>query len=258
MRLSDKRAVLTGAGSGIGRACARKFAAEGCAVAIIDLDEACANTVADEIAASGGTALGIRADVTKADELRQAFAAAEDRFGGIDIVMNNAGIVHPDDGDVTETTDDAWDRTIDINLKAVFVGCRLAVPALLRQGGGAILNTASIVALVGSCPSQIAYTASKGAIVALTRELAVCYARRGIRANVICPGPTETDLVKQVMGDEGLPERYRTHLPMGRMGTPEEIADVAAYLVSGEASYVTGQTVSVDGGLTGAYLCPAD
>ena len=172
--------------------------------------------------------------------------------------MNNAGIVHPQDGDIADTPDAAWDRTIDVNLKGVFLGCNIAIPALKRQGGGAILNTASIVALVGSSPSQIAYTASKGAVVAMTREIAVCYARQGIRANAICPGPIATEMTKQVMGGAALAESYRVHFPMGRMGTPEEIADMAAYLASDEASYVTGQAISVDGGLTSAYLCPAD
>ena len=258
MRLENKRAVVTGAGTGIGAACARKFAAEGCAVAIVDVDEASANIVAEEISNTGGTARAVRADVTRRTDLEAAFTAVEDWFDGIDIVMNNAGIVHPNDGDIAETPDDAWDRTIEVNLKSVFLGCNLAIPALLRHGGGAILNTASIVALVGSSPSQIAYTASKGAVVAMTREIAICYARQGIRANAICPGPIATEMTKQVMGGADLAENYRVHLPMGRMGTPEEIADMAAYLVSDEASYVTGQTVSVDGGLTSAYLCPAD
>ncbi len=258
MRLSNKRAVVTGAGTGIGAACARKFAAEGCAVAIVDVDGVRANTVAGEISEAGGAAIGIAADVSEAESIAAAFDVAEARFGGVDIVMNNAGIVHPDDGDVAETPDAAWDRTIDINVKGVFLGCKFGVPALKRRGGGAILNTASIVALVGSSPSQIAYTASKGAVVAMTREIAVCYARQGIRANAICPGPIATEMTKQVMGGADLAEAYRQHLPMGRMGTPEEIADMAAYLVSDEASYVTGQTISVDGGLTSAYLCPPD
>ncbi len=258
MRLQNKRAVVTGAGTGIGAACARKFAAEGCAVAIVDVDEARANIVAAEISDAGGSALAVRADVTQRSDLASAFATVESAFGGVDIVMNNAGIVHPDDGDIAETPDDAWDRTLEVNVKSVFLGCNLAIPALLRQGGGAILNTASIVALVGSSPSQIAYTASKGAVVAMTREIAICYARQGIRANAICPGPIATEMTKQVMGGAALAESYRVHLPMGRMGTPEEIADMAAYLASDEASYVTGQTISVDGGLTSAYLCPPD
>jgi len=258
MRLSNKRAVITGASSGIGAACARKFAAEGCAVAIVDVDEDRAKSVAGKIAATGGEALGIVADVSNAGGFAAAVAAIEGAFGGIDILMNNAGIVHPEDGDIADTPDAAWDRTMDVNLKSVFLGCRIGIPALLRQNGGAILNTASIVALVGSSPSQIAYTASKGAVVAMTREIAVCYARRGIRANAICPGPIATEMTQQVMGGKGLAESHRVHLPMGRMGTPEEIADMAAYLVSDEASYVTGQIVSVDGGLTSAYLCPRD
>lgn len=258
MRLSDKCAIITGAGSGIGEACARKFAAQGCAVAIVDLDRDRAKSVADEIVAAGGDALAIRADVAREADIEAAIAATESRFGGVDILFNNAGLVHPDDRDVTATTDAAWDQTIEINLKGVFLGCKHAIPALLRRGGGAILNTASIVAVLGSSPSQIAYTASKGAIVSMTREIAVCYARRGIRANVICPGPTQTELVRQVMASDELPEKYRAHIPMGRMAEPGEIADVAAYLVSDEASYVTGQTISVDGGLTAAYLCPPD
>jgi NAD(P)-dependent dehydrogenase (short-subunit alcohol dehydrogenase family) len=257
MRLLNKHAVLTGAGSGIGAACARKFAAEGCAVTMVDMDEERANRVADEISKAGGRAGVEVADVTDEGSLKAAFGGGESRFGGIDILVNNAGIVHPHDGDVTETSDDAWDTTMAVNLKGVFLGCKLGIPALLRQGGGAILNTASIVALVGSYPSQIAYTASKGAVVSMTREISVCYARRGIRANVICPGVTETDMTKQLYPG-GLPERLRSHLPMGRMALTGEIADVAAYLVSDEASYVNGQVVSIDGGLTSAYLCPPD
>ena len=258
MRLAGKVAIVTGAGSGIGRACALKFAAEGASVAVFDVDEEAAAQAAESIVAYGGTAAGFAADVTRSSDLERAIGAVESRFGGLDIIMNNAGIVHGEDKDVTETTEEAWDMTMSINLKGVFLGCRHGIPALLRRGGGAILNTASIVALMGSRPSQIAYTASKGAVVAMTREIAVCYARKNIRANAICPGPTATEMARQVTGCEELPEVYRCHIPMGRMARPEEIADVACYLVSGEAGYVTGQTISVDGGLTGAYLCLDD
>jgi len=256
MRLEHKRAVLTGAGSGIGAAFARKFAAEGCAVAMLDIDGTRAQTIADDIAAGGATAFAFACDVADEAALAEAFAECEARLGGIDILVNNAGIVHDQDGDVTQTPVNAWESTLAVNLTAVFLGCKHGLPALMRQGGGAILNTASIVAHLGPSPSQSAYAASKGAVVAMTREIAVCYARRGIRANAICPGPTATEMVRQVMGDDGVPERNRAHMPMGRLGLPDEIAAAAAYLVSDEASYITGQAVNVDGGLTGAYLCP--
>ncbi len=253
-RLANKVALVTGAASGLGKAIATRFIAEGARVMISDINIEAGEAVAREIGASF-----IPHDVSDEPGWKTVLDETVQGFGGLHILVNNAGMEDSSNAEDPEnTTLASWERIMAVNAGGVFLGCKHGIPALLRQGGGAILNTASIVALMGSSPSQIAYTASKGAVVSMTREIAVCYARRGIRANVICPGPIETEMTKQVIGEAGLAESYRVHLPMGRMGTPQEIAGMAAYLVSDEASYVTGQTISVDGGLTSAYLCPPD
>ena len=257
-RLAGKTALITGAGSGIGRASALRFAAEGCSVALADIKHEAVEAVAAEVAAAGGTAVAIAADVSDPASVEAMIGSAEKALSGLDILFNNAGIVDRGDGDVCETMPDVWARTIAINLTGVFLCCHSGIPALLRRGGGVILNTASIVALVGSTPSQVAYTASKGGVVALTREIAVAYARKNIRANSLCPGVTRTAMGNQLVQDEAAFQFRRAHLPMGRLAEPEEIADTAVYLCSDAASYITAQAISVDGGLTSAYLCPTD
>lgn len=257
-RLNDKIAVITGAANGIGKTAALRFAEQGCAVAVADINLENAWATADAIDQAGGKALPIAVDVSDAESIAAMYRETERHFGGIDILFNNAAVVDPGDKDICDTSLEAWSKTIAVNLTGVFLCCNLGIPALLRRNGGVILNTASIVALVGSTPSQIAYTASKGGVVAMTREIAVAYARKGIRANSILPGVTRTAMGDQMVKDEEGFAVRRQHMPMGRLAEPREIADTALYLCSDEASFVTGQSVVVDGGLTSAYLCPTD
>jgi NAD(P)-dependent dehydrogenase (short-subunit alcohol dehydrogenase family) len=185
------------------------------------------------------------------------YAAAGDRFGGIDVLYNNAGISPEDDASILETDEGAWQRVQDVNLKGVFLCCKHGIPHLLERGGGSVINVASFVAVLGAATSQISYTASKGGVLALSRELAVQFARRGVRVNALCPGPVETPLLLRIFGDDpGAYERRRVHLPMGRLAKPREIANGALFLASDDASYVTGATFLVDGGLTAAYVTP--
>lgn len=257
-RLNGKTAIITGAGGGIGKTAALRFAGEGCAVAVADINPDAARGTAGEIMDRGGRAFAVAVDVSQTASVTAMIDEAEAHFGGIDILFNNAGIVHPGDRDVCETDLDAWSKTIAVNLTGVFLCCSLGIPSLLRRGGGVILNTASIVALVGSTPSQIAYTASKGGVVAMTREIAIAYARKGIRANSLLPGVTRTAIGDLIVKDEEAFAARRIHMPMGRLAEPDEIAETALYLCSSEASFITAQAIVVDGGLTSAYLCPTD
>jgi NAD(P)-dependent dehydrogenase (short-subunit alcohol dehydrogenase family) len=255
-RLADRSALITGAAGGIGRHSARLFAGEGAAVTCVDVDGDGAEAVAEEIRSGGGRAVGVRADVSSADDAEAMVAAAEDSFGALHVLFNNAGIMHADDGDA-ETTDEAvWDLTMRVNLKGVWLGCRAGLPALRRAGGGSIINTASFVALLGAATPQVAYTASKGGVLALTRELAVIHAREDIRVNALCPGPLRTELLMKVLDTDEKRRRRLVHVPMGRFGEAAEIAKAALWLASDESSFTTGTEFVVDGGITAAYVTP--
>jgi len=252
MRLKDKVALITGAGSGIGRASALLFSKEGAAVVCVDVNE----KAAEETAAMIQGALAVKADVSKAADCEQMVAAAEKKFGKLNVMFNNAGIMHAQDDDAVSTSEEIWDLTLDINAKGVFLGCKYGIPALKRAGGGSIINTASFVARLGAATPQIAYTASKGAVLAMSRELAVIHARQNIRVNALSPGPLKTELLMSFLNTEAKKQRRLVHVPMGRFGEAEEIAKAALYLASDDSSYVTGTEFLVDGGITAAYVTP--
>jgi NAD(P)-dependent dehydrogenase (short-subunit alcohol dehydrogenase family) len=253
MRLANKVALITGGGSGIGKASCLRFAREGAKVVVVDLKKETAEATAKEI---GANAKAFGADVSKAKEAQAMVTFAEKSFGRLDIIFNNAGVFHAKDESVTNTPEDIWDMVIDINLKGVFLGCQYAIPAMLRSGGGSIINTASFVAIMGAAVPQIAYTASKGGVLAMTREIAIEFARKNIRANSLCPGPVETPLLAELLADPARRQRRLVHIPMGRFARAEEMANAALFLASDESSYVTGATFLVDGGITGAYITP--
>jgi len=253
-RLEGKVALITGAGSGIGRASALRFAQEGAAVAAVDIDRDAAVATVAAIEQEGGRATAVRADVSVAADNEAMVAATEDRFGRIDVLFLNAGIMHPDDSDAVGTDESIWDLTMDVNAKGVFLGCKYGIPALRRAGGGSIINTASFVAVMGAATPQIAYTASKGAVLALTRELAIVHAKENIRVNALCPGPLHSELLMKFLDTPEKQQRRLVHLPMGRFGEADEMAQAAVFLASDESSYVTGTEFMVDGGLSAAYV----
>jgi NAD(P)-dependent dehydrogenase (short-subunit alcohol dehydrogenase family) len=251
-RLDGKVAVITGAASGIGRASARRFAAEGAHVVVADLDEVRGKAQAEEI-----DGLFVRADVTDPDDVQAMYAAAVARFGGLDVLFNNAGISPPDDDSILETELDAWRRVQEVNLTSVYLCCKYGIGLLLEHGGGVVINTASFVAVLGAATSQISYTASKGGVLAMSRELGVQFARQGVRVNALCPGPVNTPLLQELFAKD--PERAArrlVHVPMGRFAEPEEIAAAACFLASDDASFITASTFLVDGGISGAYVTP--
>lgn len=254
MRLAHKVALITGAGQGIGRETALLFAREGAKVAVVDINLAAAQAVVDEIGAT--QAIAIRADVAKAADSAAMITQTEAAFGALHVLFNNAGIMHSQDDNAMTTEEDIWDLTMNINLKGVFLGCKYGIPALLRAGGGSIINTASFVALLGAATPQIAYTASKGGVLAMTRELAVVHARQNIRVNAICPGPLRTELLMKFLDTDAKKQRRLVHIPMGRFGEAHEIAKAALFLASDESSFTTGATFTVDGGITAAYVTP--
>jgi NAD(P)-dependent dehydrogenase (short-subunit alcohol dehydrogenase family) len=256
MRLKDKSVLITGAGGTLGRAAAVLFAAEGARLTLVDLEppEAVATAIA-----GAGTAVALAAtDVTREADCLAMVEIAERTHGRLDVIFNNAGICSPEDAGPLETPLAVWEKTIAVNLTGVFLGCRAGIPALLRAGGGVIVNMASMVAFLGAATPQIAYTASKGGVVALTQEIAVLYARRGIRANALCPGPVATDLIRHLYDDPEKRERRRVHQPMGRLARPDEIARAALFLACEDSSHMTGQSLLVDGGITRAYTTPLD
>lgn len=254
MRLEGRVALITGAGSGIGRETARRFAAEGASVVAVDLDLAAAEATVAML--EGPEGLAVRADVSSDEDSARMVAAAEARFGRLDVLFNNAGISHAEDDDAVATATDVFDLTMAINARGVFLGCKHGIPALRRAGGGSIINTASFVAVLGAATPQVAYTASKGAVLAMTRELAVVHAREGIRVNALCPGPLRTELLMKYLDTEEKRQRRLVHVPMGRFGEASEIAGAVVYLASDDASFVTGTTFLVDGGITSAYVTP--
>ncbi len=254
MRLKGKRIFITGAGGGIGRATAEKCAAEGARVICADLNENAAAASVEAIRSVGGEAIAITGDLTNETACATMFSQGAVAFGGLDVLFNNAGICLNDDAGPVETPLASWDATITANLTSVFLCCKFALPHLLQSGNGVVINNASIVALVGSAFPQIAYTAAKGGVLAMTRELAIMYARRRLRAVAICPGPTATPLVKAFLADENAWKLRRRYLPMGRLGEPSEIANLVSFLASDEASFITGSAYTIDGGLTAAYV----
>jgi NAD(P)-dependent dehydrogenase (short-subunit alcohol dehydrogenase family) len=255
-RLEGKVALITGAGSGIGRESALLFSAEGASVAAVDINEEAAGETVEAIRSAGGVARAVRADVSSSADVKAMVAAAEERFGRLDVLFNNAGIMDSRDGDAQSTSEDVWDLTMDVNAKGVFLGCKHGIPALRRSGGGSVINTASFVALMGAATPQVAYTASKGAVLALTRELAVVHARENIRVNALCPGPLRTELLMKFLDTEEKKRRRLVHVPVGRFGEATEMAKAALYLASDESSFVTGTEFTVDGGITAAYVTP--
>ncbi|MEU9886494.1 3-oxoacyl-ACP reductase [Sphaerisporangium sp. NPDC051011] len=251
-RLRDRVAVITGAAGGIGLATARRFAEEGAKVVCADVDEVAGAKAADEV---GG--LFVRCDVTSEDDVSRMFETAFETYGSVDIAFNNAGISPPDDDSILTTGIDAWRRVQDVNLTSVYLCCKHAIPYMRRQGKGSIINTASFVAVMGSATSQISYTASKGGVLAMSRELGVQFAREGIRVNALCPGPVNTPLLQELFAkDPERAQRRLVHIPLGRFAEASEIAAAVAFLASDDASFITGAEFLVDGGISGAYVTP--
>ena len=251
-RLDGKVAVITGGCSGIGLATVRRFAEEGAKVVIGDLDETNGPRVADEV---GGTF--VRTDVVSKDDVDALFRTAKDTYGSVDIAFNNAGISPPEDDSILDTDLDAWRRVQEVNLTSVYLCCKAALPYMLEQKKGSIINTASFVAVMGAATSQISYSASKGGVLSMSRELGVQFAREGVRVNALCPGPVNTPLLQELFAkDEERAARRLVHVPMGRFGEPEEMANAVLFLASDESSFITASTFLVDGGISGAYVTP--
>jgi NAD(P)-dependent dehydrogenase (short-subunit alcohol dehydrogenase family) len=251
-RLQDRVVVVTGAGSGLGLASAKRMAAEGARIVAVDIDLAAA-----ELAAKETSGEAVVADVASEEQVRALFDGVAERYGRIDVAFNNAGISPPDDDSILTTSLDAWRRVQEINLTSVYLCCKYVLPYMQRQQKGSIINTASFVAVLGAATSQISYTASKGGVLAMSRELGVQFAREGIRVNALCPGPINTPLLRELFAKD--PERAArrlVHVPMGRFGEPEEIAGAVAFLASDDSSFITASQFLVDGGITGAYVTP--
>jgi NAD(P)-dependent dehydrogenase (short-subunit alcohol dehydrogenase family) len=255
MRLDGKVALITGGGSGMGKVASQLFANEGARVVLTDVNDEAGEATAEAI---GDAARYVRADVSKGSDAEAMVKATLAAFGRLDILYNNAGVMLGGDGSVHTTDESIWDTTLAINVKGVAFGCKYGIPAMLESGGGSIINVASFVAWLGAATSQTAYTASKGAVLAMTREIAVEYARKGIRCNALCPGPIDTPLLAELLSDPERRQRRFVHIPMGRLGQAEELAKAALFLASDDSSYMTGASLIVDGGITAAYVTPED
>ena len=255
-RLDGKVALITGAGNGMGQVASVLFASEGARIVVADFSEAGGAETVAAVEAVGGEAAFVKVDVANSDQVSAMVDFAMARFGALNVLYNNAGIFPADDGGVTETPEPTWDRVMEVNLKGVWLGCKYGIPAMLASGGGSIVNVASFVALMGAATAQIAYTASKGGVLAMTREIAVEYGRQNIRANSLCPGPVSTPMLEELMSDPARKARRLVHIPMGRLGQAEELAKAALFLASDDSSFMTGAQLVVDGGITAAYVTP--
>ena len=254
-RLEGKVCVITGAGGGMGRVAAEVFTGEGAQVCVADVDAAAAEETVGLCAE--GTSFALEVDVADEAQVAAMMRAAAEHFGGIDVLYNNAGISPWEDASVLDTSVEVWQRVQDVNTKGVFLCCKHGIPYLLERGGGSVINVSSLVALVGAATSQISYTASKGAVLSMSRELATQFARQGVRVNALCPGPVETPLLLNLYGNDPAElERRRVHWPMGRLAQPREVVNAALFLASDESSHVSGATFTVDGGITAAYVTP--
>jgi len=256
MRLENKVALITGGSSGIGKETCLLFAKEGAKVIVVDINAKEGKKTVKEITEANGEALFYKADVSNQDDCRKMVAYAVKKYGGLHILFNNAGIMHNDDGNAESTEENVWDLTMNINVKGVFFGCKYGIPAIRKSGGGSIINTASFVAHLGAATPQLAYTASKGAVLAMSRELAVIHARENIRVNALSPGPLRTELLMKFLNTEEKRKRRLVHIPMGRFGEAIEMAKAALFLASDDSSYMTGSEFLVDGGITAAYVTP--
>lgn len=256
MRLENRVAIITGASHGIGKESALLFASEGAKVLMVDLDETAGQSLVQQIQEAGGLADFVHADVSKSEDWERLIERAEQQFDQVHILFNNAGIMHSADGDAQSTEEYVWELTMNVNLKGVFLGCKYGIPALRRAGGGSVINVASFVSKLGAATSQIAYTASKGGVLSMTKELAVIHARENIRVNALCPGPLRTELLMKFLDTEEKKQRRLVHIPMGRFGEAKEMAKAALFLASDESSYMTGAEFLVDGGITSAYVTP--
>lgn len=255
-RLKKKVALITGAGSGIGRESALLFAKEGAKIIAVDINEEAGLETAKLVKIAGGECIFCKADVSNALDCEVMINTAEKHYGGLHILFNNAGIMHSDDGDSISTSEEVWDLTMNINVKGVFLGCKYGIPLMLKSGGGSIINTASFVAHLGAATPQLAYTASKGAVLSMSRELAVIHARENIRVNALSPGPLRTELLMKFLNTDQKKNRRLVHVPMGRFGEAAEMAKAALFLASDDSSYMTGTEFLVDGGITSAYVTP--